>query len=50
MGGHQPLRGCQHTILLNFPKKMHEIEKILGCCGEGRGGSVMCDGVGNGSV
>ena len=29
--GHQPSGGGdQHTILQNFPKKMHEFEKILG--------------------
>ena len=28
-GGFDPTGGCQHTILPNFPKKLHEIEKKI---------------------
>ena len=36
--GRQPSRGRQHMILLNFPKKLHEIAKIL--VGGGGGGEA----------
>ena len=35
-GGANPPGGCQHMILPNFAKKLHEIEKILG-----HGGHVL---------
>ena len=36
-GGANPPGGCQHIILQNFAKKLHETEKILGCRGHAPG-------------
>ena len=38
---HTSYSGRQHMILPKFPKKLHEIEKSLGCGGRGGEGGLL---------